>query len=195
MVQEISKSKYMTNFIARAFFIAIVAFLVLIGLLLAIYFVDLLVNKQTGKTNKPLFGAYVIVTPSMVPTINVNDAIVIRRLDRDQYAVGDIITFDSPNMNYQGFTITHRIINKVNEALGTSIYTTKGDNNSIADPDQIKTNAIYGKVFLKLPKLGYIKKFFSKPINFVLAIIIPALILLIYDGSRIFYISKGKKRE
>lgn len=186
MVQEISKSKYMTNFVARAFFIALLAFLVLICLLLAFYFGDLLINKYTGKTDKPLFGAYVIITPSMVPTIKVNDAIVIKRMDNDKYSIGDIITFDSPNVSYRNYTITHRIINKVKSNKDYSTYTTKGDNNSIADPNTINTNAIHGKVFLKLPKLGYIKKFFSNPINFFLAIIIPSVVLLLYDGRKFF---------
>ncbi|MBQ6323294.1 MAG: signal peptidase I [Bacilli bacterium] len=192
MVQDISKSKYITNFVARAFFIAVLAFLILIGILLAVYFADLLVNRQTGRTDKPLFGAYVIVTPSMVPTIKVNDAIVIKRIDNDKYSIGDIITFDSPSPIYQGFTITHRIINKVSESSEISTYTTKGDNNSIADPNTITTASIHGKVFLKLPKLGYIKKFFSKPINFFIAIIIPALVLLLYDGSRIVSVYNKK---
>ena len=91
MVQDISKSKYITNFVARAFFIAVLAFLILIGILLAVYFADLLVNRQTGRTDKPLFGAYVIVTPSMVPTIKVNDAIVIKRIDNDKNIHLDIL--------------------------------------------------------------------------------------------------------
>jgi len=193
MVDDMSKAKYLTNFFVRAFLIAVFCLLALLGILLACYFIDLSINLKNGKTDKPLFGAYVIISPSMVPTIKVNDAIVIKRVDNDGYNIGDIITFSSSDINYKGYTITHRIINKVNDVGKSSIYTTKGDNNAVPDPSSVKTSAIYGKVILKLPKLGYIKSFFSKPINFFITILIPSIILLLYDGGRIFAILRSKK--
>lgn len=182
---KLEKYKYLTHFVLRAFMIAVFCVVGVSALVLSCYFVDLFINVKKGNTNNPLFGAYVIVSPSMVPTIKVNDAIVVKRVDNDMYNVGDIITFSSADVHYQGLTVTHRIVDKDSYSSKESVYTTKGDNNSIVDPASVKTSAIYGKVMFKIPKLGYIQSYLSKPSNFFLCILIPSLIVLLYDGYRI----------
>ena len=179
--------------IGKSFGIMIVVFFVIFTLCVAGYFLDLFINVKTGNYNHPLFSGYVIVSQSMVPTINVNDAIVVKRVNNDKYAIGDVITFQSEENNYEGYPITHRIIQKEEMSEKESSYTTKGDNNSIADPDRVYTEDIYGRVMFVIPKLGYFKSFLAKPSNFFLCVLIPALIVFIYDFSRIF--NAMNKRE
>lgn len=190
----IKDTGYISKLVVRAFLIAVLCVVGFSALVFSCYYVDLLVNVKNGKETNPLFGAYVIVSPSMVPTIKVNDAIVIKRVDGDQYNVGDIITFNSSDVRYNGLTVTHRIVDKQVTGAQNSLYTTKGDNNPVVDPTAVKTNAIYGKVLFKIPKLGYFQSFLSKPSNFFICILVPALIVLIYDGLRI-YKSFAKKVE
>lgn len=187
---KLQNAKYLTSFITKAFLISILCFIVLVGFFVSIYFVDLLVNAKDNKS--PLFNAFVIVSPSMTPMINVNDAIVIKRVDDDKYNIGDIISFASSDANYRGLTVTHRVIDKEKISLGQSLYTTKGDNNSIEDPTKVATNSIYGRVLFKIPKIGYIQDFLSKPSNFFLCILIPALIFVLYDLGRIFIMMRKK---
>lgn len=179
--------------IGKSFGIMVVVFFVIFTLCVAGYFLDLFINVKTGNYNHPLFSGYVIVSQSMVPTINVNDAIVVKRENNDKYAVGDVITFQSEENNYEGYPITHRIIQKEEMAEKKSSYTTKGDNNAIVDPDRVYTDDIYGRVMFVIPKLGYFKSFLAKPSNFFLCVLIPALIVFIYDFSRIF--NAMNKRE
>ena len=61
---------------------------------------------------KPSISFYTIVSPSMNPTIKVNDAIIVKRDNNDKYIVGDIISFYSTEYDSNGMVITHRIINK-----------------------------------------------------------------------------------
>lgn len=190
-----ANTKYLTHFIARAFLIAIIVMIGLIGVIVTCYLVDLSVNVKNGNVKNPLFGAYVIVSPSMVPTININDTIVIKREDQDKYNIGDIITFSSSDTNYEGEAVTHRIVDKKTTQPMESTYTTKGDNNPIVDPTSVATEDIYGKVMFKIPKLGYLQRFFAKPINFFLGILIPAMIVLIYDFSRIYSMMNKRKRR
>ncbi len=178
---------------SKSFVIMIIVFFVIFGLCVTGYFLDLFINVKSGNYEHPLFGGYVIVSQSMVPTINVNDAVVVKRENNDKYAVGDVITFKSDENNYEGYPITHRIISKEEFADSESSYTTKGDNNSIADPSRVYTSNIYGKVMFVIPKLGYLKSFLAKPSNFFLCVLIPTLIVFIYDFSRIF--SAMNKRE
>lgn len=182
----IKNTGYLSKLVVKAFLIAVLCVVGFSALIVSCYYVDLLVNVKNGNEKNPLFGAYVIVSPSMVPTIKVNDAIVIKRIDDDKYNVGDIITFNSSDIRYNGLTVTHRIVNKQESSTNSSIYTTKGDNNPVIDPTAVKTDAIYGKVLFKIPKIGYFQNFISKPSNFFICILIPALIVLIYDGFRIF---------
>ena len=187
------KIKYLSHFIARAFLIAVFCMMILISLIVFIYLGDLLFNVQTGHTNNPLFSTYVIVSESMVPTIEINDAIVVKREKDESYHIGDIITFNSSIKNYEGQAITHRIVDKETYTDQSSIYTTKGDNNSRVDPSPVKTESIYGKVLFKIPNAGTIQNYFSKPSNFFLALIIPAMLVILYDIVRIMIAMKKRK--
>lgn len=179
---------YLSHFVTRAFLISILCFMVIFSLIVVVYVGDLLVNSKSGNNKNPLFSTYVIVSPSMVPTIMINDAIVIKRVDNDSYNIGDIITFASNDINYKGLMVTHRIVKKENLSYKSSIYTTKGDNNLRIDPTSVQTDSIRGRVLFKIPKVGYIKEFFSKPINYFLCLLVPAVIFILYDIGRIFII-------
>lgn len=177
--------KYLSYFVVRAFLIAVFALLILVAIFFTVYFADLFINVKSGNYNSPLFNGYVIVSQSMVPTININDAILIKRENNDQYNIGDIISFFSTEYDKEGIVVTHRIVNKSNNLSNNSMYTTKGDNNPVADRRGVNTSNIYGKVFLIIPKLGYIQSFLSKPLNFALCILLPAGSVIIYDVLRI----------
>jgi signal peptidase I len=74
----------------------------------------------------------------------------------DEYEVGDIIVY---KVEGQSFPTIHRII-KIN---ADSTYQTKGDNNSHQLPYEfsVEKEQIYGKVVFVVPKLGYVKVFFT----------------------------------
>lgn len=185
-------TKYLIHFISRSFLIAIITFLIILMILFVVYCVDLFINTKNGNTKNPLFNAYVIVSPSMVPTIKINDAVIVKRKDED-YNIGDIISFLSADIKYKGLNITHRIVGKTKSTGNNIIYTTKGDNNPVNDPATVSNEAIFGKVILKIPKIGYIHSFLSKPSNFFLCVLVPTLIVILYDLFRISKMMKKKK--
>lgn len=184
-----SKITYISHFILRAFLIAFLCLLVGFGLIVCVYLGDLLIKDTT-----PLFSTYVIVTPSMVPTIKIDDAIVVKRMDNDKYKVGDIITFVSSDSNYEGLAVTHRIVGKQKLDNKTSVYTTKGDNNSLIDPASVKTEDIYGKVLFKVPQIGKIQEYFSHPANYLMCLLGAAVIFIMYDMTKIFVLINKKKK-
>ena len=167
---------YFSRFLLRAFLVAVLFLMIGIFLFFLVYFGDILINTTTGKEKSPLFGAYVIASPSMVPAIETKDAIVIKRMDHDLYDVGDIITFTSVDSNFSKKMITHRIVDKEVIGTETSRYTTKGDNNPVVDSSSVTTSDIYGKVLFKIPKVGYLHDFFSKPSNYFICLLLPAII-------------------
>ena len=180
---------YMSNFVLRAFLISVLCLLVGFGLVVCVYLGDLLIKDKS-----PLFSAYVIVTPSMVPTIKIDDAIVVKRVDNDKYNLGDIITFNSNDSSYEGLAVTHRIVGKQKLDEKTSVYTTKGDNNQLIDPASVKTDDIYGKVLFKVPQVGKIREYFSHPANYLMCLLIPAVIFIIYNMTKILVLMKKKKK-
>lgn len=180
-----SKIKYIFYLIARAFLIAIICSLALVFLILIIYFGDLLINVRSGNYSSPLFNGYVIVSKSMVPTINVNDAIVVKRDNKGNYGIGDIISFFSTEYRKSGMVVTHRIIDKSGKTYKKSVYTTKGDNNIHPDKNLTYTDNIYGKVMFVIPKLGYVQKFISNPINFICCVLFPALAIILIDFLKV----------
>ena len=173
---------YLSHFVAKAFLVSIIGLMILVSFVFGIYFVDLLFNEESSE--KPLFNGYIIVSQSMVPTINVNDGIVVKRVDNDKYKVGDIISYVTNDSRFKGSVVTHRIVTKENDTISSSIYTTKGDNNVRVDANSVYTSMINGKVLFRIPKIGYVYNFLSNPMNFVLCMIGAVVILIFGNVTR-----------
>lgn len=189
----VEKIKYYGRIIGRSFVISVAVLFLLVFAYLVIYFGDQYLGVKTGSSKMPMFGAYVIVSPSMVPTINVNDGIVVQKVvDESTLKVGDVITFSSNDEDYEGLTVTHRIVGKQMVQSGEYVYRTKGDNNVSEDSALVKFSDIYGKVIMKIPMIGYIYNFLTTPIGFSVGIIIPILLVLFSNIYRIIKVINGK---
>ena len=151
--------------------------LVIIVVMFLAYFIDQQIGKKEGKIRTPLFGAYVIISPSMIPTINVQDAVVTVRVNKDKIKINDIITFISKEIETQGTPITHRVIGIVETENGIK-YRTKGDNNNTEDFALIAPDEVIGKVYLRIPLIGYVQTFLTKPIGWLLVIVVPCLFII-----------------
>lgn len=169
------------HFAAKVFLYSILIILILVGIGFFAYFVDVANNIKNGVTKKPLLGAYIIVSPSMVPTIKVEDAIIIKRQDPKTLEVGDIITFSSSDSRYAGLTITHRIVGIEKSDKGELLFRTKGDNNNSEDSSLVSSENIFGRVILKIPKIGYIQYVLTQTYGWLLFVVIPCLGVVIYD--------------
>ena len=182
------------HFVAKVFLYSILLILIFVALAFILYFMDMQANAKKGIYKQPLFGAYIIISPSMVPSINVYDAIVIKREEPENLKVGDVITFLSSDTRYLGLTITHRIVGIEKSTTGDIYFRTKGDNNNTEDSSLVKGDDIYGKVILKIPKIGYIQLLLTNAIGWVLIVVIPCLGVVIYDIIKIFKsIGNGKR--
>ena len=181
------------HFITQVVLMFVLSVVFLLVTFLFIYMGDLFINSMKGNMKKPLFGTYVIMSGSMDPTIQVKDGIVIKRVDNDQYKIGDIITFESNNEHYKGSTITHRIIGKQEGQNGESFYVTKGDHNISKDSTLVPTSSIYGKVLFKISKIGYVQDFFTNPVHIFTCLLTVSLMFLLYYGVRILYLFVRKR--
>lgn len=188
------------HFVAKVFLYSILIILILVAIGFTAYFVDLMKNIKSGDNKPPLISAYIIISPSMVPTIKVEDAIVIMRKDPEELEVGDIITFLSSDPRYSGLTITHRIVGIEKSDNGNIFYRTKGDNNNSEDLSLVPSDNVYGKVVLKIPKIGYIQYILTQSGGWLIFVVLPCLGIVIYDIIKLFKSifqssSKPKKKE
>lgn len=174
------------HFVAKIFLYSILIILILVALMFILYFVDLQNNIKKGVTKQPLFGAYIIISPSMVPTIKVEDAVVIQRKEQNELKKGDIITFTSNDPRYSGLTITHRIVGVEKSKDNKVYYRTKGDNNNTEDSSLVPYDNINGKVILRIPKIGYIQYALTSSYGIVFLVVIPCLGIVIYDIIKLF---------
>jgi signal peptidase len=176
--------------IGNFFSFLILSILIFLSSFFAFYIVE---NVYARLTNtKPLVSLYVIVSPSMVPTINVNDMIIDFGVNKDSdVKENDIVTFYSNVINTGGYTITHRI-NSINFYNDEVRYITKGDNNSSVDVGFTTIDKIVGKVFLIIPRVGLVQSFLSSKWGWLLIVVIPSLGILIADIFKLVELFKIK---
>ena len=118
------------------------------------YLVNITLGFILG-TETPVVAVF---SDSMIPTFYRGDMIIV--YGANDIKVGDVIVFDVPKRDYP---IIHRVHN-----MNNGIIKTKGDNN--AGPDswknidgtkfELKKENVYGKAFLKIPILGWVKILF-----------------------------------
>jgi signal peptidase I len=128
---------------------------------------------------------------SMFPLIQPHDLALVRRERDDLYEVGDIVAYVSL-LNGKETIVTHRIIGR-----GGNVYTTKGDGNSVADPEVIVPRRIVGRSVLIVPYAGAVVKLIKTPLGSVLFFLLPAGYFISQEVIRIVNMLKKpvKKRH
>lgn len=156
-----------------------------------------------GKGYHPsLFGYQVlrVVTASMVPTLEENTLILIKKVPQEEIQVGDIVTFVSDDPALLGFYNTHRVyqIEEYPEAIGGIRYITKGDNNDYPDAYPVYYEDIAGDLVCVLPlgnKIGGWIAGMADNKRYFFIVMLPLLICLISYIWQIFHILFIEKNE
>ena len=128
------------------------------------------------------YRTFVVLTPSMDPTIKTGDMIITTSIEQDDLEVGDIITFkvyirDLRDENY----VTHYIAAIEEDDFGNTIYKTQGEGqepdnyddwvDADGNPIDITFSDIEGAYLLKIPFVGTLFSFFNNPIFLGLVVI------------------------
>mgnify|MGYP003296247762 CR=1 FL=1 len=185
-VKVLKKKENIFKFIVSVLSYALFVWLLLVGGMLLLYVADIKIRAAKGDYSAPVFNAYVVLSGSMLPEIEVKDIVVTKKVSADDLEVGDIITFIAPDSRYGGISITHRIIEKYyDESLGSYTYRTKGDANNTADSSLVPNDNILGRVILKIPKLGFLQDLLASKGGLIFVVLIPCLVILSYDIMKI----------
>lgn len=182
--KNLSKGKKIIDTVVNIVVWVFVAFATLVTVLVF--------SSQNSEDGVPsIFGkSYItIATPSMKPTFNVDDLIIIEKVeDGSGLSVGDIITFttsvDIDNDGYSGDINTHKII-EVN--LEGGYYVTQGENNLLPDnvgdnPYVVYYNDVIGVYTgTNLGGVGKIIKFLQSSLGFFLCVVLPMIIFFLFE--------------
>jgi signal peptidase len=95
-------------------------------------------------------GSYVVTGGSMEPQVHKGSLVLVQPVSPSEVKVGDVITFQQYDQ-----TTTHRVIAIAQDARGL-VFKTKGDANSVADPEDKTFPGAVGIVRGTLPVAGYI---------------------------------------
>ena len=115
------------------------------------------------------YGAAVVLTGSMEPTIHVNDVILVA--EQPTYAENEIAVYQSGSI-----LVVHRILD-----ITDGMVTTKGDANNAPDAP-IELSAVKGKVVGVIPGVGGIVKILKTPT--ATAIMLVGAVLLLEASFR-----------
>jgi signal peptidase len=151
---------------------------------------------------------YAVTSGSMEPTIPTGALIKVGQYELDKLSEGDIITYTAPSDNAnQPNIVTHRIdaVDKQEEIkligegedqsekkVVTYQFTTKGDANNTVDQAQVNPGDILGKYQWHVPLIGYVSAFSQTSTGFITLVIIPAIILIVWEVTSLVMHFKQK---
>ncbi len=115
-----------------------------------------------------------VLSGSMEPTIPVGSIVLLRPVDADQVAVGDVITFHRPDRPDE--LVTHRMVGIEDDATGRA-FITQGDANPAPDPWRVPATGSGWRCVFHVPYLGYPVSAAASPLGRTALIVAPIFAL------------------
>ena len=160
------------------------------------------------KHDRSIFGLkfYIVRTDSMSKSeknahmdvhFNAGDIIIAKNVkDKTALQAGDIISFISPNSDSFGETITHMIRSVEKNKDGKVIaYNTFGTSKDSDDEKPVEVDYVLGEYVGKLPGVGHFFAFLKTTPGYILCILIPFLLLILYNGVNVIRLFRAYKKE
>ena len=160
------------------------------------------------RNDRNLFGYrfYIVLSDSMSPSENNKDLdvhfnagdIVLSKTPKDALSLqpGDVISFISQNSENFGETVTHMIkerrIGTNGQLLG---YVTFGTNTGAIDQTLVEPEYVLGTYAGKLPGVGHFFRYLKTTPGYIICILIPFLLLILWQGVNTVRLFKQYKRE
>ena len=160
------------------------------------------------RNDRSIFGVkfYIVQTDSMSLSennkdmdvhFNAGDIVIIKNVDDPRaLQAGDVIAFMSTNSVSYGETVTHMIreVKKTEDGkvLG---YVTYGTNTGTDDEALVEPEYVLGAYSGKLPGVGNFFAFVKSTPGYIVCILVPFLLLILYNGVNVIRLFCKYKRE
>ena len=150
------------------------------------------------RNDREIFGyrCYIVLSDSMSATdFNAGDLVLVKSVDPNTLEVGDIISYQSQNTENFGETVTHKIRAKTRDKNGNPGFITYGTTTNVDDATVVTFPYILGKYQFALPGVGTFFQFLRTTQGYIICILIPFLLLILYQGVNCVRIFKRYKAE
>lgn len=137
---------------------------------------------------------FTVLSGSMEPTYHVGSLIYVKKVDYQELAPGDVITF----LLDEDTVATHRIVGVVPDEEDPSVlrYRTKGDANEAEDGSLVHYKNVIGTPVFTIPGLGYLAAYIQSPPGSYIALCVGAILLLfMFLPDLLFDEVKKEKQE
>ena len=164
--------------------------------------------STVDRHDRSIFGVkfYIVQTDSMSESennkdmdihFNAGDIVLIKNVkDASTLQAGDVIAFLSTNSVSYGETVTHMIRERRETTDGKLIgYVTYGTNTGTNDEALVEPEYVLGKYSGKLPGVGHFFAFVKSTPGYIVCILVPFLLLILYQGVNTIRLFKRYKRE
>lgn len=151
-----------------------------------------------NRADRNIFGykAFIVLSDSMSATdFDAGDLVLIREVDPTTLVAGDIITFQSQNGHNYGENVTHKIRSLTTTEDGDPGFITYGTTTDTDDEAIVTYPYIQGKYVMALPGVGSFFQFLRTPQGYFLFILIPFLLLILYQGVNTVRLFRQYKEE
>lgn len=151
-----------------------------------------------NRADRDIFGfkAFIVLSDSMSKTdFDAGDLVLIREVDPSTLQAGDIITYQSQNSHNYGENVTHKIRTRTTTEDGNPGFITYGTTTDTDDEAIVTYPYVQGKYIMALPKVGTFFNFLKTPQGYILFILIPFLLLIIYQGVNCVKVFRAYKAE
>ena len=160
------------------------------------------------RNDRSIFGIkfYIVQTDSMSKSdknadmdvhFNAGDIILVKKVkEPTKLQAGDIISFMSTNNDSYGETITHMIREVQRDEEGRLLgYVTFGTNTGTNDEALVEPSYILGSYAGKLPGVGNFFAFVKSTPGYIVCILVPFLLLILYNGINVIRLFRKYKKE
>ena len=162
------------------------------------------------RNDRSIFGVkfYIVQTDSMSKSeknedldihFNAGDIVLIKNLsekEKTELKEGDVISFMSTNSDSYMETITHMIRDVKEDDNGRVLgYVTYGTNTGTDDEALVEPEYVLGKYTGKLPGVGRFFAFVKSTPGYIICILVPFLLLILYNGVNVIKLFRKYKQE
>ncbi|MFD4994232.1 signal peptidase I [Cellulosimicrobium cellulans] len=140
-----------------------------LGCAVALALVGVVVPLVLGAT------PYTVLTGSMRPTYPPGTMVVVRPVELERVAPGDVVTYQL--VSGRPGVVTHRVVAVGVGADDERVLTTQGDANAAPDPEPVRPVQVRGTVVYAVPLLGWVSSAVSGDARRTVAVVAAAGLL------------------
>lgn len=150
------------------------------------------------RADRNLFGykTFIVLSDSMSKTdFNAGDIVFVKGVDASTLKEGDIISYVSQNSHNFGETVIHKIRRLTSDAEGNPGFVTYGTTTDTDDETVVTYPYVLGKYTGHLPKVGAFFQFLKTTPGYIVCILTPFLLLILFQGLNCIKLFRRYKQE